>query len=57
MTDETLFDLFTAHGVTRQEIVKLDLATITRQIGELRENLATVGVLNAAGVQLLEVTT
>lgn len=37
ITDEYFFDLFTAHGVTRQEIAQLNLETVTRQITELRQ--------------------
>jgi hypothetical protein len=34
---EELFDLFTAQGVTREEVARLDLATVTLQVGQMRD--------------------
>ena len=36
MSPEQLFDLFVTHGVTVQEVAKMNLSTLQRQIRELR---------------------
>ena len=38
MNREQLFDLFVAHGTTREEIAKMNINTITRHIAEMRRD-------------------